>query len=55
MPGGDLLSLTFNLHSFSEQDTRFYVAEMVLAVGWLHEMDFIHRYVSYGVITKIEI
>lgn len=42
--GGDLLTLLskFNDH-FSEDMTRFYVAEMVLAIDSLHKLGYVHR------------
>ncbi|CAF0784390.1 unnamed protein product [Didymodactylos carnosus] len=42
--GGDLLTLLskFNDH-FSEEMTRFYVAEMVLAIDSLHKLGYVHR------------
>ncbi|CAF3715488.1 unnamed protein product [Rotaria socialis] len=42
--GGDLLTLLskFDDH-FSEEMTRFYVAEMVLAIDSLHKLGYVHR------------
>ncbi len=42
--GGDLLTL-LSKHDdqFTEDVTRFYVAEMILAIDSLHKMGYIHR------------
>jgi len=41
--GGELYYQLFKKRRFSEEQTRFYVAEIVLAVGFLHSNDFIYR------------
>ena len=43
MGGGDLLNLLVALDTFSERMTRFYVAEMVLALAETHSLGYIHR------------
>lgn len=43
MPGGDLMSLLIKKEILSEEESRFYAAELVLAVEAVHEMDYIHR------------
>lgn len=43
MPGGDLRTLISNVGPFSETEAKFYVAEMIIAVGCLHDMGYIHR------------
>ncbi|OSD06903.1 kinase-like protein [Trametes coccinea BRFM310] len=43
MGGGDLLNLLIERDVFEEDFTRFYVAEMVLAVESCHKHGFIHR------------
>jgi serine/threonine protein kinase len=42
--GGDLLTLLSKHNDqFTEDATRFYVAEMILAIDSLHKMGYIHR------------
>lgn len=41
--GGDLLHLLIEKDIFTEDETRFYIAELVLAVEEIHKMNFIHR------------
>ncbi|EDR11902.1 uncharacterized protein LACBIDRAFT_246709, partial [Laccaria bicolor S238N-H82] len=43
MGGGDLLNLLIERDVFEEDFTRFYVAEMILAIELCHEQGFIHR------------
>ncbi|KAF8650451.1 hypothetical protein AX16_005253 [Volvariella volvacea WC 439] len=43
MGGGDLLNLLIERDVFEEDFTRFYVAEMVLAIEACHKLGFIHR------------
>ncbi|KAI0051243.1 kinase-like protein [Auriscalpium vulgare] len=43
MGGGDLLNLLIERDVFPEDFTRFYVAEMVLAIESCHKHGFIHR------------
>ncbi|KIO09885.1 hypothetical protein M404DRAFT_131052 [Pisolithus tinctorius Marx 270] len=43
MGGGDLLNLLIERDVFDEDFTRFYVAEMVLAIESCHRHGFIHR------------
>jgi len=43
MGGGDLLNLLIERDTFPEDFTRFYVAEMVLAIESCHIFGFIHR------------
>eukprot|EP01116_Phalansterium_solitarium_P019975 TRINITY_DN5763_c0_g2_i1.p1 TRINITY_DN5763_c0_g2~~TRINITY_DN5763_c0_g2_i1.p1 ORF type:complete len:780 (-),score=200.09 TRINITY_DN5763_c0_g2_i1:64-2403(-) len=42
-PGGDCFSLLQNLGCFSEEQARFYTAELVLAIEALHRQGTIHR------------
>jgi serine/threonine kinase 38 len=41
--GGDMMTLFINKDILSEQDARFYIAELILAVESVHKMHFIHR------------
>ena len=43
MPGGDLGGLLDNVGALSVNHTRFYAAEVVLAVSELHALGYIHR------------
>ncbi|KAL4080316.1 kinase-like domain-containing protein, partial [Scleroderma yunnanense] len=43
MGGGDLLNLLIERDVFEEDFTRFYVAEMLLAIESCHKLGFIHR------------
>ncbi|KAI8120196.1 Citron Rho-interacting kinase [Lucilia cuprina] len=43
LPGGDLLSLMSRHGPFDEPWTRFYLAELTLAIHALHEMGYVHR------------
>lgn len=43
LPGGDLMTLLIRLDTLSEQQTRFFVAETMLAINSIHQLGFIHR------------
>ncbi|WRT70461.1 uncharacterized protein IL334_007459 [Kwoniella shivajii] len=43
MGGGDLLNLLVERDTFPEEMTKFYVAEMILALEETHSLGFIHR------------
>ncbi|KAJ7283628.1 kinase-like domain-containing protein [Mycena rebaudengoi] len=43
LPGGDLMTMLIKYDTFSEDVTRFYMAECVLAIDAVHQMGFIHR------------
>lgn len=43
LPGGDLFSLLRNMNAFSEEWTRIYAAEIVLALEYLHNQGIVHR------------
>ncbi len=43
LPGGDMMTLLMKRDILSEDVTRFYIAETVLAIHSIHEMGFIHR------------
>lgn len=44
LPGGDLMTMLIKYDTFSEDVTRFYIAECVLAIEAVHKLGFIHRY-----------
>ena len=43
LPGGDLMGLLIKEDKLSETTTRFYAAEMVMAIESVHELGYIHR------------
>ncbi|OBZ70445.1 Serine/threonine-protein kinase CBK1 [Grifola frondosa] len=43
LPGGDLMTMLIKYDTFSEDVTRFYIAECVLAIEAVHQLGFIHR------------
>ncbi len=43
LPGGDLMSMLIRFQVFSEDMTRFYMAECILAIEAIHKLGFIHR------------
>ena len=42
-PGGDLMSLLINKDILTEDEARFYIAELVLSVENVHKLKCIHR------------
>ena len=42
-PGGDLMSLLINKDILSEDEARFYIAELVLSLESVHKLKCIHR------------
>lgn len=46
LPGGDLMTMLIKYDTFSEDVTRFYMAECVLAIEAVHKLGFIHRYAT---------
>lgn len=45
LPGGDLMTMLIKYEIFTEDITRFYIAEIVLAIEAVHKLGFIHRLV----------
>jgi serine/threonine protein kinase len=43
IPGGDLKNLLDHFGAVPEDEARFYIAEMILAVDDLHKLGYIHR------------
>eukprot|EP01080_Neovahlkampfia_damariscottae_P007023 gene7023-11188_t len=43
LPGGDMMTWLINKETFSEEETKFYIAELVLAVDSIHKLEYVHR------------
>jgi protein-serine/threonine kinase len=43
LPGGDLMTMLMKYDVFSEDVTRFYLAECILAIEAVHNLGYIHR------------
>ena len=43
LPGGDFMSLLIKKDILTEDEARFYTAELILAVDSIHKLDCIHR------------
>ncbi|KAI8053003.1 serine/threonine-protein kinase orb6 [Syncephalis plumigaleata] len=43
LPGGDLMTMLIKYDTFTDDVTRFYMAECVLAIEAIHRLGFIHR------------
>lgn len=43
LQGGDLMTLLMEKDILSEDESRFYIAETILAVESVHKLDYIHR------------
>ena len=43
LPGGDLMTLLMKKDILNEQEAKFYIAETILAVEYVHKMNYIHR------------
>ena len=43
MKGGELFQHLANAKKFSEKQTKFYVMQICLGLGHLHDKDFIYR------------
>jgi len=43
LPGGDLMTMLMRFDVFSEDVTRFYMAECILAIEAVHNLGYIHR------------
>lgn len=53
LPGGDLMSMLIKYDTFSEDVTRFYMAECALAIDAVHKLGFIHRCVLHLSVVSI--
>lgn len=52
LPGGDLMTMLIKYEIFSEDITRFYMAELVMAIEAVHKLGFLHRYVFTEIFTS---
>jgi serine/threonine kinase 38 len=43
LPGGDLMTLLMRKDVLSEEESRFYIAESILAIESVHKVNYIHR------------
>jgi len=43
LAGGDLMTLLINKQFLTEDQTRFFIAEIVMAIESIHKLDYIHR------------
>lgn len=43
VPGGDMMTQLIKYDTFTEDQTRFYIAETVLAIDSIHKLHYIHR------------
>lgn len=43
LPGGDLMTLLMKKDILTENETRFYMSELVQSVRSVHKLGFIHR------------
>ena len=43
LPGGDLMNLLIKKDILTENEARFYIAELILAIEEIHKLDCIHR------------
>ena len=46
LPGGDMMTLLMREDTLSEEVTRFYIAQTVLAIESIHKQSYIHRDIS---------
>ncbi|MEW5302968.1 MAG: hypothetical protein WDW36_005703 [Sanguina aurantia] len=44
LPGGDMMTLLMRKDILSEEETRFYIAETILAIESIHKHSYIHRF-----------
>lgn len=43
LPGGDLMTLLMRKDTLTEYESRFYIAETILAIESIHKHNYIHR------------
>lgn len=55
LPGGDLLSLLDKWGNFPEEVAKVFIAEIILALKYLHEHGIVHRLLFNFYFTNTEI
>lgn len=50
---GDLMTMLMKKDTFTEDETRFYIAESVLAINSIHQVGFIHRLGALDLLLKL--
>ncbi len=43
LPGGDLMTLLMRKDILTEEESRFYISETILAIESVHNLNYIHR------------
>ena len=43
LPGGDLMTLLMRKDILSEEESRFYIGELIIAIETIHNLNYIHR------------
>lgn len=43
LPGGDLMNVLIKKDILTEEEAKFYISELVLAIDSIHKMNYIHR------------
>lgn len=43
LPGGDMMRWLIERDIFSEEETKFYIAELIVSVDSIHQMEYVHR------------
>lgn len=42
LPGGDLMNLLIKKDILTEEEARFYIGEIIMAIETVHMLDYIH-------------
>jgi len=43
LAGGDLMTLLINKQFLTEDQTRFFIAEIIMAIESIHKLEYVHR------------
>lgn len=43
LPGGDLMNMLIKKDIFSLEEARFYIAETIMAINYIHSLGYVHR------------